>query len=75
MFTYIFLGNKWDLSLSSLRHKTTRRRTNTSKTKKFNFTWREKGCEAVKTINFSLRPLKMFNCAIFQSQWDLPIML
>ena len=33
------------------------------------------GSEAVKTINLALRAIKLFNCEIFQSQWDLHVTL
>ena len=46
-----------------------------SKIKNFNSNLRENGSEAVKNINLPLSALKITNWTIFQSQWDLPLLL
>ena len=62
--------------LSSVRQMAKwKRRTKNGKIKTFIYDLWENGIEAVKTLNLGLRALKMFNCTLFQSKWDLPIML
>ena len=72
MFNYTSVGTNWDLSLSSVRHTTTKRRTNTAKIKKFNKTSHEKSSEAVKTLNLSLKLKTYVNWTIYRSQWAYP---
>ena len=61
------------MPLSSVGH-TTKRKTNTSKTKKSDSILRENGGEAAKIINLSLRTLKMFSCTTFKKQSDVALM-
>ena len=69
-FIYISIGSNLDLSISILRHTTTKS-TNTGKSKPA-----RNGSETVKTVEtiyLPQRAIKMFICAIFQSQWDLTL--